>query len=147
MVVLRRQLTNSAPTLVRALRAYRHMTLRPANQDHSPRHRPVRTARRLSPKEIRAAVEAYKAGATAREIGERLGVDRRTISGHLKAVGVRLRLSPLTPEEAAHAAHLYAGGLSMAQVGERLGRSNSLIRLTLKRAGIRSRDSHGQDRP
>ena len=58
-------------------------------------------------------------------------ISRGTVSAHLRAAGITLRLSPLTPEEADRAVRLYIGGLSTAQVAERLGRSASLICLTL----------------
>jgi DNA-directed RNA polymerase specialized sigma24 family protein len=100
----------------------------------------------LSDHEIEQAIAGYAAVEIVRQLGTRFGVSRHTISKHLKARGVQLRLSSLTPEEVQEVIRVYAEGQSLARAGEHFGRDASLIHLTLNRAGIQCRDSHGRER-
>ena len=146
VVVLWGRLRNPSPELTGALRSYLRMAL--------PRHRPApadaadRYGRRseLSPAEIRAFIDGYEMGKTAKELGAENGVSRQTVVRHLKAQGVTIRHQPMTAEDAARAAVLYRQGLSLADVGEALDRPPTAIRDVLERAGVPRRDSHGRER-
>ncbi len=145
LVELRGQLGNPSSTLSSALRAYRQ----PESEvrSHTPwRHRPVTAQTRLSAVELLAAIAAYQAGDTLRQVRARFGGHRHTLSRQFHDRGVRLRGQPLTDDEAAEAIRLYQEGWSLVRVGRRLDREHSVIRDVLKRAGIPRRDSHGRVR-
>lgn len=101
----------------------------------------------LTPRDVDRLVASYTDGFTVYELAAEFQVSRGTVSQHLKARGVRLRLSPMTPKEVQEVLDLYDQGLPMAEVADRVGRSTSLVCLTLKRAGITARDTHGRLRP
>jgi exonuclease VII small subunit len=146
VVVLRQQLENPSPALVRAIRAYRDLDLVYPNPSIRTKHPPVKQQHRLTDTELNQAIAAYQSGATLKQVGQGLGVSRQTLSAHLKARGIQLRLQPLPPDQIEEAIWLYQSGFSLAKVGEHLGRDASLIHLTLNRAGIQCRDSHGRER-
>ena len=145
-MVLRGQLENPSPTVTRALSAYRKQDSHGVQQPKR-RHRTVKSQKRLSEREIDEAIAGYEAGATLRQLGTQFDVSRHTISKHLRARGIQLRLSSLTPDEIEEAKQLYAQGLSLARVGQHFNRDASLIHLTLRRAGVQCRDPQGRDRP
>ena len=145
MVVLRGQLSNSAPILTRALRAYRRMDLSglPCSRRRRPMVKPVIW---LSAAQIDEVVARYRAGATVKQLGTRFGVHRHTIANHLRDRDIRLRGGPMTTDEVTQAAALYNQGLSLAKVGTHFGRDASTIHLALGRLGVTFRDSQGRER-
>ena len=143
LVVLWRQLSNATSQVKRALAAYRKLDLSEARP--TPAYRPARrTVHRLTTSEIEAAAAAYQAGATLREIGMKLGVDRTTVGRNLRVHGIQLRRRPISPEDVQHAALLYNQGLSIARIAEKLGYHGTTIHLRLKAAGVAMRDTHGR---
>ncbi len=136
-------MSNPSSPLKRALRAYRKLDLGQVSA-HVPRP-VVKRAKWLNATELTQLVAGYQAGATVYELADQFGVNRNTVAKHLKAQGVRLRLSSLTEDELARAIELYATGLSTAKVGAKLGRDHSTIWQALKGAGVQLRDSHGRD--
>ncbi len=143
LVVLWRQLSNATSQVKRALAAYRKLDLSEACP--TPASRPVRrTVHRLTAREIGEAAEAYRTGATLREVGAQLGVDRKTVGRNLKARGIQLRRKAISPEEIQQAAQLYEQGFSIACIAEKLGYHGTTIHLRLKAAGVVMRDTHGR---
>lgn len=144
VVVLGGWLSNSSPSLVRALEAYRRLSLtgvvRPI-----PRQVAKRT-RRLTDSERTHLVERYLAGATVYDLAREFSVARSTAAKHLKAAGVTMRCGPLSADEIARAIELYVEGLSLVAVGKELGRDHAAIWRALKSAGIERRDTHGRER-
>lgn len=61
--------------------------------------RRVRTARQLDAKQTRELIQGYRAGATVYELGERFGIERRTVSVILKRNGVQMRRQGLTDNQ------------------------------------------------
>ena len=100
--------------------------------------------RHLSSSEIEQIVAGYLAGTTARELGERFEVDRKTVSGILKNNGVTMRLQSMQPDEIEHAIRLYASGLSFAKIAAVLPYDPSTIWRGLKRIGIPRRGANNQ---
>lgn len=139
-------MSNLAPPLERALRAYRTMHHVPSKQDHFTKKPRPRTVRLLRAAEVDALVGRYEAGATVYQLAAEFRISRGTVSNHLHARGIRLRLTPMTKSETQTAIALYREGLTMAEVADQVGRSASLISLTVKRAGMTARDSHGRPR-
>ena len=98
----------------------------------------------MTASEITEATTAYGAGETLREIGMKLGVDRKTVGRNLKAHGIQLRRRPISSEEIRQAAELYEQGLSIARIAEKLDYHSTAIHLRLKAAGVAMRNTHGR---
>ena len=147
LVVLRRQFSNPAPTLLTLLSVYHDLDTNQDKPDITRRERPpFRELNRLSEHQIDELVVAYESGDTARELGQQLGLSRQTISRYLQARDVMIRHHPMDPDQAAEAIRLYQLGWSLARVGEELCRPPTAIRDVLERAGIPRRDTHGRAR-
>ena len=145
-VVLWGQLSNSSPRLAAALGAYRRLDRSVLNRGRQVPDTRHQRRSGLSPAEVRAFVDGYVAGRTARELGAEVGVSRQTVVRHLKRNGVTIRRRPLTVDEAARAVALYGQGWSLAKVGELLSRDATTVSQILERAGVPRRDTQGRNR-
>jgi hypothetical protein len=58
---------------------------------------------------------------TTYELGDRFGIDRRTVSAILHRHSVDMRRRGLSPNQADDAIRLYESGWSLARIGEHLG--------------------------
>ncbi|WP_410610123.1 hypothetical protein [Amycolatopsis sp. lyj-109] len=74
------------------------------------RDRPSR-ARQLGPDQIEQLIADYRSGATVYELGDRFGIERRTVSTILHRHGVPMRRRGLSPEQVDDAIHLYNLGI------------------------------------
>ena len=83
--------------------------------------RPQRLARRLDEATVRQVVEAYEAGATARQLAEQFGVARSAVVNLLRNQGVQIRFPRLTGEQKDEMVELYRAGMSQAESARRLG--------------------------
>ena len=83
---------------------------------------------------------------TVYQLGDRFGIDRRTVSQILHRHGVPMRRRGLSPEQIDEAVQLYDGGWSLAWIGERLGVNPSTVLARLRERGVRMRDTHGRVR-
>ena len=94
-------LSNSSPSLIRALEAYRSLGLtgvvRPGPRQVAKR------ARRLTGAELAHLVERHQSGATVYDLAREFSIARATAAKHLKAAGVVMRCGPLTEDEIARA--------------------------------------------
>lgn len=86
-------------------------------------------------------VACYLAGITAKELGERFGIHRTTVSGILEAQGVAMRQHPMQPAKIGQAIRLYESGLS--KIAEKLPYKTSTIWRTLRHEGVTMRACHG----
>jgi DNA-binding CsgD family transcriptional regulator len=84
-------------------------------------------------------VLAYESGLTVYELAKRFKCHRTTVSGHLRARRVVMRLKPMTEEDVDRAVELYESGLSFVKVGDRLGRDGETIRQRLIERGVERR--------
>ncbi|MBB2938728.1 hypothetical protein FHX82_005806 [Amycolatopsis bartoniae] len=80
------------------------------------------------------------------ELGDRFGIDRRTVSNILKRHDVPMRRRGLVPEKVDDAIHLYSLGWSLARVGAHLGVDHTTVLAKLRERGIPTRDTHGRPR-
>jgi hypothetical protein len=112
----------------------------PAKQDR------LRRARRLGDDQIQELIAGYLAGSTVYELGDRFGIERRTVSNILHRHGVPLRRCGLTPDQVDHAIHLYNLGWSLARVGQHLGVDHTTVLTKLRERGIPTRDPQGRPR-
>ena len=83
------------------------------------RDRP-RRARQLGADQIQQLIAGYQSGATVYELGDRFGIERRTVSNILHRHGVPMRRRGLSPDQVDDAIHLDLGW-SLARVGQHLG--------------------------
>ena len=83
------------------------------------RDRP-RRARQLGADQIEELIAGYQSGATVYELGDRFGIERRTVSNILHRHGVPMRRRGLSPDQVDDAIHLDLGW-SLARVGQHLG--------------------------
>jgi hypothetical protein len=133
---------------VRALRELREKLPSLASPEPTPpasRNRPVRV-RRLDEDQILQLIAGYQSGLTVYELGERFGIERRTVSNILRRHGVAMRRRSLSPDQIDYAIHLYSLGWSMAKIGARLGVAHTTVLAMLRERGIPTRDSHGRPR-
>jgi transposase-like protein len=108
-----------------------------------PTHRPTKLSQRLPDETVAAIVDAYKAGATTREVGQRFGLAHSSVNKLLKQHGVTARRRSPSLEEVQRAVELYEGGLSTRVVAEHLGYGANTILRALVRAGIAIRPRFG----
>jgi hypothetical protein len=109
------------------------------------RDRP-RRARQLRADQIEQLIADYQSGATVYELGDRFGIERRTVSNILHRHDVPMRRRGLSPDQVDHAIHLYNLGWSLARVGEHLGVNHTTVLNKLRERGIATRDTHGRPR-
>jgi hypothetical protein len=105
-----------------------------------------RRARQLDADQVRELIAGYRAGATVYELGDRFGIERRTVSNILHRHQVPMRRRGLSPEQVDDAIHLYNLGWSLARVGQRLGVDHTTVLTKLRERGMPTRDPHGRPR-
>jgi hypothetical protein len=109
----------------------------PANQPKP------RRARQLDQNQVQTLIQGYAAGATTYELGDRFGIDRRTVSAVLHQHDVPMRRRSLSPSQVDEAIHLYRLGWSLARVGEHLDVDPTTVLNRLQERGVRTRDTQG----
>jgi hypothetical protein len=65
--------------------------------------------------EVTELIKEYEQQATVKELAQRFGIHRLTVSALLKRHGIELRPIGLTDEQVADACHLYPAGRSLAR--------------------------------
>jgi hypothetical protein len=103
-------------------------------------------ARQLDAEQVHALIQGYAAGATTYELGDRFGIDRRTVSTLLRKHGVEMRRRNLYADQVDDAIHLYTSGLSLARVGEHLRVDPTTVLNRLRERGVTTRDAQGRPR-
>jgi hypothetical protein len=78
------------------------------------------------------------------ELGDRFGIERRTVSNILHRHGVPMRRRGLSPDQIDEAIQLYNLGWSLARVGDHLGVAPTTVLTTLRERGVPTQDSHGR---
>jgi hypothetical protein len=105
-----------------------------------------RRARQLDANQVQELIAGYQAGATVYELGDRFGVERRTVSNILHRHQVPMRRRALSPAQVDDAIHLYGLGWSLARIGEHLGVDHTTVLTKLRERGVPTRDIHGRPR-
>lgn len=77
---------------------------------------PTKRAHKLRPHEIDELVAAYQAGASAKELGERFKLNKKTIGRHLRARGIQTVPPGLEDADLSAAVRLYRDGWSLARI-------------------------------
>jgi chromosomal replication initiation ATPase DnaA len=132
---------------VRALEQLREKLPRFAAPEPTPikRDRP-RRARRLGEQQVQQLIAGYQSGATVYELGDRFGIERRTVSNILQRHGVTMRRRGLSPDQVNDAIHLYSLGWSLARVGQHFDVDHTTVLNKLRERGVPTRDTHGRPR-
>ncbi|MEC3975805.1 hypothetical protein [Amycolatopsis sp. H20-H5] len=110
------------------------------------KHDRPRRARQLDHDKIQELIAGYQSGSTVYELGDRFGIERRTVSSILQRHGVPMRRRGLSPEQVDDAIHFYNLGWSLARVGQRLGVDHVTVLNKLRERGVPTRDTHGRPR-
>jgi ABC-2 type transport system ATP-binding protein len=140
--------------LIRELRTRDLATqTRPPVERRRPRPQPTptirdrpRRARQLGDEQVQQLIAGYQSGATVYELGDRFGIEQRTVSSILHRHGVPMRRRGLSPDQVDDAIHLYNLGWSLARVGQHLGVDHTTVLNKLRERGIPTRDTHGRPR-
>jgi transposase len=96
-----------------------------ADSDHQPDH-----------DQAKQVVADYRTGATVYELGNRFGIDRKTVSRILKHHNIPMRRTGLLPHQVDQAVHLHERGWSTAQIADQLDTTQRTIQRRLAERGI-----------
>jgi transposase-like protein len=110
------------------------------------RDRNYQPNRRLTPAELVQLAEQYQPGLSALELARQYGINRHTVTKHLREEGIIIRGGrvKLTTDKITMAARLYASGQSLADVAENLGVDPTTVHKQLRKHGTKMRDTHGR---
>lgn len=146
-MVLRGQLTNSPPTLVRAIQVYRALpdlaASYPAKLVLADQRQAVRAQRPPSPDDALLVAE-YQAGATIKSLSRRHRVPKDRIRRLMEQHEVRRTERTITENQVDHAVELYNRGQSLASIGQQLSLDAETIRTHLRRQNVVLRSPHHQ---
>ncbi|WP_442800053.1 helix-turn-helix domain-containing protein [Nocardia sp. NBC_01730] len=91
-------------------------------------------------------IQDYVAGWTTSELGDRFGIDRRTVSAILHRHNIPTRRRGLSLSQVDEAVNLYNLGWSLARVARHLTVDPATVLNRLRERGVRTRDTHGRTR-
>ena len=111
-----------------------------------PRRRKPGTARQLDADQIQELIAAYRAGNTVYQLGDKFGIDRRTVGKILTRNGVLTKHPGLTDADIDQAVHLYEDGWSLARIGERFGVTGTTVHRRLREHGVTLRTPNSSAR-
>ncbi|MCA1675280.1 MAG: helix-turn-helix domain containing protein [Actinobacteria bacterium] len=104
------------------------------------------TAKQLESQQVQKLITEYTAGATIYQLGERFGIDRRTVSTILHRHDVPMRRRGLRPDQIDEAVRLYEDGCSLARISARIGIDPTTVLARLRDRGVKMRDTQGRER-
>jgi lambda repressor-like predicted transcriptional regulator len=81
-------------------------------------------------------INAYEQEVPVKDLAQRFGIHRLTVTALLRRHGVELRRAGLAPEEIPTVADLYSQGWSLAKLGARYGVDSTTVRRVLRAAGV-----------
>jgi len=106
--------------------------LEPVTEDHSSRQHQIV---RLTDAQVDRLVEGYLAGKSVYQLASLFGINRQTVSLHLKRRGVTMRMQGLAESDRPEIERLRAAGWSYARLGERFSVDGSSVRNFVIRGG------------
>jgi site-specific DNA recombinase len=104
------------------------------------------TAKQLDADQVQELIAGYRTGATVYQLGERFGIDRKTVSLVLRRHEVPMRRRGLSAEQIDEAVRLYQGGWSLARIGRKMDVDPTTVLNRLRERGVRMRDTRGRER-
>jgi hypothetical protein len=117
------------------LRLVRTMAETPRPAERPKRHR-RQFQRRLSVTEVAELIKEYEQQASVKELAQRFGIHRLTVTALLRRHGAELRRTGLAREEVPEAALLYHRGWSLAKLGTMYGVDSTTVWRALRAAGV-----------
>ncbi|MFV0258625.1 MAG: helix-turn-helix domain-containing protein [Acidimicrobiales bacterium] len=97
----------------------------------------------LHPEQVADLVDEYRQGVPVRELAERYGVHRQTVSDHARRHGLAPRHRTLSADERALIVSLRQGGSTLNEIAERVRVSERTVRNILRAEGApTSVDAH-----
>jgi lambda repressor-like predicted transcriptional regulator len=102
----------------------------------------IQTQIRLNHHQADALAAAYTDGKSIKELAQRYGVHRTTVSALLRRFNVEFRQRGLAASDVTTAVRLYAQGWSLARLGERLQVDDMTVRRALLASGVMMRSPH-----
>jgi hypothetical protein len=81
-----------------------------------------------------------------KELAAEFGINRLTVSAHIRRAGIRARRDGLDEQQAAEATHLYEAGWSSGKLAERFNVSADNVLKALRDAGVAIRPRRGGPR-
>jgi hypothetical protein len=114
------------------------------------RHRPADRAvarqvhHRLSQAEVAEMISAYRQGEPVKELAQRFGIHRVTVTAILRRHDVELHRVGLVPAEVLAAADHYRRGWSLARLGSKYGVDPATVWRALRLAGVAMRSPAGR---
>ncbi|MVT25471.1 helix-turn-helix domain-containing protein [Nesterenkonia alkaliphila] len=103
-------------------------------------------SRYVHPSEADQAEQQYRAGATLKQVADRMGIPRQRLAVLLRERGVPLRRRQPTANEVAEMKRRYLDGESLRSIGTRLSFSDGTVRRRLLDQDVPMRDPHGNPR-
>jgi hypothetical protein len=85
--------------------------------------------------EVTEMIKEYERQVPVKDLAQRFGIHRLTVTALLRRRGVELRRTGLTPEDILLAASLYGQGWSLARLGTRYGVDSTSVWRALRAAG------------
>ena len=104
------------------------------------------SARQLDSQQVQELIAGYKAGATVYELGNRFGIDRRTVSTILHRHDVPMRRRGLSADQIDEAVRLYEEGWSLIRIGKWMAVDPTTVLARLRQRGVRMRNTQGRER-
>jgi DNA-binding CsgD family transcriptional regulator len=92
-------------------------------------------------------VAGYHTGKTIKDLAVELGVDRQTVSAHLRRAKVPIRRGGLDQDQADEAARLYQAGWSSGRLAKMFSISADTVLKALRSAGVSIRPRQGGPAP
>jgi DNA-binding IclR family transcriptional regulator len=86
--------------------------------------------------EITELINAHEQQASVKELAQRFGIHRLTVTALLRRDGVELRRTGLAPVDIQVAASLYGQGWSLARLGAKFGVDSTTVWRALRTAGM-----------
>jgi transposase len=93
--------------------------------------------------EVAELIKEYEQQASVKELAQRFGIHRVTVTALLRRHGVELRRPGLALDDIPAAASLYRQGWSCARLGERFGVDAATVWRALRSAGVAMRSVRG----
>ena len=91
---------------------------------------------RLTDDRVDELVAAYAKGSSTYELASQFGINRETVSRHLKSRGVQVRGTALGKNQLDEAERLRLNGLTYTEIGKRIGADRSAVRRQLRKRGL-----------
>jgi transposase len=92
-------------------------------------------------------VAAYEAGKSIKELAAEFGINRNTVTAHLRRANIPLRQPGLGAAQTAEVADLYQAGWSSGRLAQRFDVSADTVVRALRQSGVSIRPRRGGRRP